>query len=76
MGKLVPRVQHHSKDPVPDLPVLSQYVQIILLLLPACRCLILMAMSFGTAGTGGFGIVELQLRRLYIPSAVDLYHIS
>ncbi len=73
MGKLVPRVRTTAKI-LYLIYLFITVVQIILLLFTGMPLFDSMAMSFGTAGTGGFGICQQQLRRLYRSAPVDLHH--
>ena len=57
VGKLVPRVKHTARI-LYEMYIFMTIVQIILLLLTGMSLFEAMTLSFGTAGTGGFGILN------------------
>ena len=71
VGKLVPRVRTTAKI----LYLICLFITVCNSLLPASPLFDSMAASFGTAGTGGFGIVNSG-GDYTSASTVDLYHFS
>lgn len=60
VGKLVPRVKHTARI-LYSIYVTMTIVQIILLLLAGMSPFEAMTLSFGTAGTGGFGLLNASI---------------
>ncbi len=60
VGKLVPRVRHTARI-LYEMYIFLTVVQIILLLFTGMSVFEAMTLSFGTAGTGGFGILNSSI---------------
>lgn len=60
VGKLVPRVRHTARL-LYEIYIVMTIIQIILLLITGMSPFEAMTLSFGTAGTGGFGIVNTSI---------------
>lgn len=60
VGKLVPRVKHTARI-LYEMYIFMTVVQIILLLITGMSLFESMTLSFGTAGTGGFGVLNSSI---------------
>ncbi len=60
VGKLVPRVRHTARI-LYEMYIFLTVIQIILLLLTGMSLFEAMTLSFGTAGTGGFGVLNSSI---------------
>ncbi len=69
VGKLVPRVRHTARL-LYEIYIFLTVVQIILLLITGMSPFEAMTLSFGTAGTGGFGVLNSSIGSYSIPSQV------
>lgn len=67
VGKLVPRVRHTARL-LYEIYIFMTIVQIIILLITGMSPFEAMTLSFGTAGTGGFGIVNSSIGSYSIAS--------
>lgn len=69
VGKLVPRVRHTARL-LYEIYIFMTIIQIIILLITGMSPFEAMTLSFGTAGTGGFGIVNSSIGSYSIASQV------
>lgn len=69
VGKLVPRVRHTARI-LYEMYIFLTVVQIILLLITGMSLFEAMTLSFGTAGTGGFGILNSSIGSYSVASQV------
>ena len=60
VGKLVPRVRHTARI-LYEMYIFLTVIQIILLLITGMSLFEAMTLSFGTAGTGGFGVLNSSI---------------
>ncbi len=60
VGKLVPRVRHTARI-LYEMYIFLTIIQIILLLITGMSLFEAMTLSFGTAGTGGFGVLNSSI---------------
>lgn len=67
VGKLVPRVRHTARL-LYEIYIFMTIVQIILLLITGMTLFEATTLSFGTAGTGGFGVLNSSIGSYSIPS--------
>lgn len=69
VGKLVPRVRHTARL-LYEIYIVMTIIQIVLLLVTGMAPFEAMTLSFGTAGTGGFGILNSSIGSYSIASQV------
>ncbi len=69
VGKLVPRVRHTARI-LYEMYIFLTVIQIILLLLTGMSPFEAMTISFGTAGTGGFGVLNSSIGSYAVASQV------
>lgn len=69
VGKLVPRVRHTARI-LYEMYIFLTVIQIIILLITGMPLFESMTLSFGTAGTGGFGILNSSIGSYSIASQV------
>lgn len=67
VGKLVPRVKHTARI-LYEMYIFMTVIQIILLLITGMSLFESMTLSFGTAGTGGFGVLNSSIGSYSIAS--------